>query len=123
MAGFLREAAGEGGEAEQAEPEQQHPLAAVPVGGLAAQQEQPAEGEGVGVDHPGHAHGAEAEAGRDLRESDVHDRQVQRHHELHDGHRGEDEPRLSARLDGRAPTLADLVLSSQLSPRRCSRSG
>jgi hypothetical protein len=52
MAGFLGEAPDERSETEQAEPEQQEPPPAVPVGGLATQQEQPAEGEGVGVDNP-----------------------------------------------------------------------
>nr|WP_274704599.1 hypothetical protein [Actinomadura geliboluensis] len=93
MAGRLREAAEQGREAEQAEPRQQDPLAAVPVGGLPAEQQQPAEGERVGVDHPGQPGRAEAEPGGDLREPDVHHRQVQRHHELHDGDGGEDEPR------------------------------
>ena len=55
VAGFLREASDERGEPEEAEAEHQHPFAAVPVRGLAAQQEQAPEGERVGVDHPGQA--------------------------------------------------------------------
>jgi len=77
LARGLGQAAGRRGEPEQAESEQQHPLAAVAVGGLPAEQQQAAEGERVRVDHPGQPQRAEAEAGRDLREPDVHHRQVQ----------------------------------------------
>ncbi|GAA0929091.1 hypothetical protein GCM10009554_11180 [Kribbella koreensis] len=49
------------------------------------------------MDHPGQADFAEAEGGADLRQAEIHDRQIQRHHELHDGHRGEDQILAGAR--------------------------
>ena len=54
------------------------------VAEAAAEQQQPAEGEGVGVEHPGEAGGREPEVGLDVRERDVHDGRVEHEHELGD---------------------------------------
>jgi len=48
------------------------------------QEQQPAEGEGVRVEHPGEARGREPEIGLDVRQRDVHDGRVEHEHELGD---------------------------------------
>jgi len=48
----------------------------------AAEQQQAAEGEGVGVDDPGQAGVAEAEVGLDVRQRDVDDGAVEHDHQL-----------------------------------------
>ena len=54
-AGFWREAAGERGQGEQRDAAEEDAAAAEQVTGAGAEQQQPAEGQGVGVDDPGQA--------------------------------------------------------------------
>ena len=69
-----------GGEQDDAGDED--PPAAKDVAGPATEQQQAAEGQGVGVDHPLQAGAGEAERGLDMRERDIDDRGVEYHHQL-----------------------------------------
>ncbi len=70
---------------EQQDAGDEHPAPAEDVPGPAAEQQQPAEGQGVGVDDPLQAGAGEAERGLDVRQRDVHDRRVEHHHQLRGG--------------------------------------
>ena len=87
-----REAAGQRGGREQAEPGEEDAAAAEQVARPAAEQQQAAERERVGVDDPLEAVGGEPEIGLDRGQGDVHDRDVEDDHELRDGEHGEGEP-------------------------------
>ncbi|MFI5866268.1 hypothetical protein [Streptomyces sp. NPDC051546] len=50
--------------------------------GEGGEQQQTAEGERVGADHPGQVGGGDGQVGLDVRERDVHDRRVEDDHEL-----------------------------------------
>ena len=63
-------------------PGQERPAAAEEVAGAGAQEQQPAEGEQVRVEHPGELAPRETEALLDVREGDVDDGRVQDDHEL-----------------------------------------
>ena len=91
-AGRGREPARERGGREQAESDEEHPAAAEQIAHPAAQQQEAAERERVGVHDPLEAVDGEVEIGLDGRERDVHDRDVEDHHELRDGEHGEGEP-------------------------------
>ncbi|CAM5695981.1 hypothetical protein STENM223S_03482 [Streptomyces tendae] len=52
------------------------------VAGPAAEEQQSAEGQGVGADHPGEIGGAELQGILDVRERDVHNRRVEYDHEF-----------------------------------------
>ena len=67
---------------EQQQPGYEHLAAAEQVPGPAGQQQQPAEGQRVGVDHPFQAGAGKAERVLDVRQRDVDDRRVQQHHQL-----------------------------------------
>ena len=92
MPGRGREPARERGGREQAEPGQEHAAAAEQIAHPAAEQQEAAERERVGVDDPLEAVGGEAEIGLDGGQRDVHDRDVEDDHELRDGEDGEGEP-------------------------------
>jgi len=79
------EPAGQGGGGEQQQPGDEHLAAAEPVPGPAAEQQQPAEGQRVGVDHPFQAGAGKAERPLDVRQRDVDDGRVQHHHQLRGG--------------------------------------
>jgi hypothetical protein len=81
-AGGGGQAPDERGEGEQQDAGDEHPAAAQDVAGAATEQQQPAEGQGVGVQHPGQVGGGEAEGLLDLGQGDIHDGHVQYHHEL-----------------------------------------
>ena len=70
------------------------PEAAANVAETTAEEEKPAEGERVGVEHPRQRRRAEAEVGVDARERDVHHGDVQHQHEL--GHEHDRDPRRGA---------------------------
>ena len=91
-AGGGREPAGQRGGREQAEAGEEHAAAAEQVARPAAEEQEAAEGERVGVHHPLEAVGGEPEISLDGGERDVHDRDVEDHHELREGEDGEDEP-------------------------------
>ena len=86
------------GEAEQAGDE--HALAAEEVAEATAEQQQAAEGQGVGGDDPLAAVVGEAERVLGGRQGDVHDRRVEDDHELGDGEHGEDDPAPGVVEDG-----------------------
>ncbi|HST41229.1 MAG TPA: hypothetical protein VLK58_17060 [Conexibacter sp.] len=93
LAAALRQAAGEAGEREQRERAGEQAPAAEQVAEPAAEQQQPAERDRVGVDDPGERGVGEAERVADLRQRDVHDRDVERDDELRRRDDGEHEPR------------------------------
>ena len=74
------------------EPDQEEPLAAEEVAGAAAEQQEPAEDERVGVDDPLQVGLGQPEIGLDRRQRDVHDRRVEHDHELGEADQDEDEP-------------------------------
>jgi len=78
---------GEGGDAGE-----EHPAVPEQVAEPAAQQQEPAEGEQVGVDHPGQARLGEAEVLTDRRQRDVHDRRVEHDHQVAQAEHAEGEP-------------------------------
>ncbi len=90
------------------------------VGGLAAQQHQPAEDEGVHARHPGQAGAVEAEVGAHLGERDRDDGDVDDEHQLGDAEQREDAPAPGVGRGGlvlrglvlRGPFLRGLVLRS-----------
>ena len=84
--GRLRQPAEERGEREDGDAAEEQPAAAEDVAEPAAEQQQAAEGEGEGVQHPGEGSRAEAQVGVDLGERDVHDRRVEDEHQLRDQH-------------------------------------
>jgi len=70
---------------EQPQPGDQYPAAAQQVPGPAAEQQQPAEAERIGVDHPLQAARGEPQRPLDVRQRHVHDRDIQHHHQLRGG--------------------------------------
>ena len=78
----LGEAAGERGEREDDQAEHEHAPAAEQVGEPAAEQQEAAEGERVGVDDPGQVVAGEVQLRADRRQRDVDDRGVDHDHEL-----------------------------------------
>ena len=83
--GALREAAGERGEREHPEADREHASAAEEVGDPPAEEQEAAEGQNVGVDHPGEVGQGEVKAAPDRGQRDVDDRRVEHDDEL--GHR------------------------------------
>ena len=84
------------------------PTPAQHVGGAAAEQEEPAEHEGVGADHPLEVALGEAEVDLDGGERDVHDRDVEDDHELDHAQEREGQPLAAVGVDHRACLLAFL---------------
>ena len=82
---------GEAGDEHAAAPEQ--------VGRAAAEQQEAAEDERVGADHPLQVLLREPEVGLDRGQRDVHDRDVEDDHELHDAEEGECPPFARCRRD------------------------
>ncbi len=71
------------------------------VGCAPAEHQQAGEGQRVGVDYPLQALGREVQGSLDRRQRDVHDRDVEDHHELGDADQDEQQRRVGARLDER----------------------
>ena len=85
------EAADEAGHGEQRRPGDEHLAPAEEVGRPAAEQQEPGEGQHIGVHHPLQAGGRVVEVLADRREGDVHHRDVEDDHELrHAGERQDD---------------------------------
>ena len=80
--------------ANRTRPDHEDAAAAEQVGEPAAEQQEPAEGEHVGVDDPGEVVLGEVECGADRRQGDVHDRGVEDDHELGDAEERERLPAL-----------------------------
>jgi hypothetical protein len=72
----------------------EQPAPADEVGGAAAEQQEPAEHQRVGVDHPLQVRRRELEVVLDRRQRDVHDRGVEDDHELREADQHQDEPRV-----------------------------
>ena len=72
-------------------PARERDLAAQQVGQPAAEQQQAAERQGVGSDHPLPVHGSEMQRTLRGRERDVHHREVEHHHELRQADHAQDE--------------------------------
>jgi hypothetical protein len=83
---------GRGGDREADETDEERPLAAEEIGDPAAEQEERAEGERVGRDHPLPIVIREAQRLLRRGQGDVHDGRVQDDHELGDPQHSEDEP-------------------------------
>ena len=88
------QAAGERGEREQRDAEQEQPAVAVEVAEPAAEQQEAAEGQHVGVDHPDQRGLGEAEVGPDRRQRDVHDRRVEHDHQVAEAQHDQGQPAL-----------------------------
>ena len=80
--GRLGQAAGQRGEGEDGQADLEGAAAAEDVAEAAAEEQQAAEGERVGVEHPGQPGRAEVEGGVDVRQGDVHDGRVEDQHQL-----------------------------------------
>ena len=103
-----REPAGERREREERDPEQEQPAMAVEVAEPAAEQQEAAEGQQVGVDDPRERGLREAEVVPDRRQRDVHDRRVEHDHQVAEA---EDDQRDRA-------ALSMLMSASSLMSRR-----
>jgi DNA-binding HxlR family transcriptional regulator/putative sterol carrier protein len=90
------QAAGQGRDGEQAEPEQEEPAVAKEVAQPAAEQEKAAEGDQVGVHHPGERGLRKAQILSNRGEGDVHDRRVEDDHEVAEAKDEEREPARAA---------------------------
>ena len=90
QAGALSQAARQRRGGEHHQPGHQHPPPAEEVGRPGAQQEEAAEGEHVGADHPLQALLAEAEIALDRGQGDVEDRVVENVHELDEAEQEQD---------------------------------
>ena len=107
-------------------PNEEQPLAPEQVAGAAAEQQEAAEDERVGVDDPLEVRLREAEVFLDRRQRDVHDRRVEDDHELREADEDEDQPGVrraaSARhhcLPCHAPGVAKTIRGA--SNARCAR--
>ncbi len=90
----LCEAAEGGGAGEPEQADDERPLPAVVVSDPAAEQQQPAEGQRVGGEHPLPVGVGDAQVGLRRRKRDVHDRRVEDDHQLGDRDHGQGEPAL-----------------------------
>ena len=91
-----REAAGERGEREERDPAQEQPPVAEQVAEPAAQQQEAAEGQQVGVHDPRERFLGEAEIGANRGQRDVHDRRVEHDHQVAQAEDVEREPACAA---------------------------
>ena len=91
-----REPAGERGEGEERDADQEHAALPEEVAQPPAQQQEAAEREQVGVDHPGERGLREAEVVPDRREGDVHDRHIQHDHQVAEAEDDQREPACAA---------------------------
>ncbi|MEO9174270.1 MAG: hypothetical protein ABI317_02065 [Gaiellales bacterium] len=89
-AGRRGERAGERREREHDDAGDEHPLPAEQIARTPAEQQEAAEGDGVGVHHPLQSADREAEVIADRGQRDVDDRHVEQHHELRGADEGED---------------------------------
>jgi hypothetical protein len=115
------EPAGQGGGGKQQQPGDEHRAAAEQVPGPAAEQQQPAEGQRVGVDHPFQAGSGKAERPLDVRQRDVDDGRVQHHHQLRGGEDHQARPGLGPAAvtppGGAARAVLDRVPDMRISPK------
>jgi hypothetical protein len=101
----VSEAAGERGEREQRDADDEHAAPAEQVTGAGAEQQQSAEGEGVRVHDPGQVLRGEPQGAFDVVQGDVDDGGVEHHHQLACQDHGEDEP--GSGYAGHAPREGD----------------
>jgi hypothetical protein len=93
QAGGRGEPAEERAEGEDRDPGEEGTTTAEHVTDPAAEQQQPAEGERVGVEHPGEGGGAEPEVVADPRQRHVHHGHVEDQHQLDEHHQAEPDGR------------------------------
>ena len=91
-----REPVQERGDGEDHEPDQEQPLSPDQVAGAPAEEQEAAEDQGVGVDHPLQLGRRHLEVLLDRGQRDVHDGRVQDDHELRHADEAEDEPGIGA---------------------------
>ena len=77
---------------EERDADHEEPAPAEEITGASAEQEKPAEGQRVGIDHPLEVPGGEVEAALDRGQRHIHDGRVQDHHELGEADDDEDRP-------------------------------
>ncbi len=92
-----RKPAQQGRQAEERDAGEEHPSPAEEIAASPAEQEQPPEGEDVGVDDPDQTGRGEAEGALHRRERDVHDGEIEHHHELGRGDHHERESEVLVR--------------------------
>ena len=97
----LGEAAGQRGDREEDEARDEHAPPAEQVGQAAAEQQEAAEDQGVGVDDPGQVVLGEVEVLADRRQRDVDDRRVEDDDELGGREKGERQPLVGGGVGGR----------------------
>ena len=93
-----REPAAERRQREERDPDQEQTAVAEEVAQPAAEQEEAAEGEQVGVDHPGERRLREAEILPDRRQRDAHDRHVEDDHQVAQAEDDQRQPAVPVRL-------------------------
>ena len=118
LPGVGRQAAGQRGEREEHQAEHEDAAAAEQVGEPAAEQQEAAEGEHVGVDHPGQAALGEVERFADRRQGDVDDRGVEDDHELRRAEQDQGDPALVAGFGGVGHRPSSMRAEDFTSPRR-----
>ena len=119
-AGAVGEAANERGEREQRQADQEDPFAPEQVGHPPAEQEEAAERDRVGGDHPLHRLLLDVEVDLDRRDRDVDDRDVEDGHEERGAHDCEGQPAAVGCLGGHlAPSVA--AVANDERRRRISR--
>jgi hypothetical protein len=91
-----RQAAAQGGDGEDREPHEEHVAPPEEIGRAAPEQHQPPGEENVRGHHPLQVTRSEAEVLTDRRQGDVHDGDVEDHHELRDRKQDEDGPGAAA---------------------------
>ena len=113
-----RKAAGERREREDRDPDQEQPTVSEEVAEAPAEEEEAAEREQVGVDHPRERLLREAEVVADRRERDVHDRPVEDDHQVPEAEDEECEPTGAGIGDGHRGILSALPQSVSRLGRR-----
>ena len=81
---------------EQSDPRHERSPPAEQVAGAGAEEEEAAEGQDVGVEHPRERRAGEMEAALDVGQGDVHDGGVEHHHQLGGEDDAEDHRRVAA---------------------------
>ena len=100
------------GHGEHDDADEEDAAAAQHVGGPAAEQQEPAEDQGVGADHPLEVLLREPEVALDGGQSDVHDRDVEDDHELDDAQEREGQPLRRSDDTGKVACFSEVMLAT-----------
>ena len=95
--------AGDRGDGEERDPDEEHPAVAEQIAEPAAEEEKAAEGEEIGVHDPGQRGLGEAQIRPDRRQRHVHDRGVQDDHQIAEAENDQREP-ACASIQGHGPS-------------------